>query len=274
MLQSKPARAHVIAGGYPPGAAAGHDHDYARLRLLQLLYDAEVKTNHGNDFTDVGRWLDQSRLLVTYVAGPYPDEEQTRVIRSWLADGGKWIGLHGTSGGKAARVQEGSRRRQMVKTAHHDTLGGFFLNHPPVRKFRVEVADREDALSRDLPPAFEVMDELYLIELQHPEDTRVLLTTELPADPSPSGFGFAYEKDSALQPDGRTRVLAYTREVGAGGVAYIALGHCHTPSTNSQPFVDASVDPEGKTPPLFRGPWESEAFEKLLRNAIEWGMGG
>ena len=30
-------RVHVIAGGYPPGALGGHDMDYARLRLLELL---------------------------------------------------------------------------------------------------------------------------------------------------------------------------------------------------------------------------------------------
>ncbi len=35
-------RAHVIAGGFPPGSAAGHDHDYARLRLLTLLAEATI----------------------------------------------------------------------------------------------------------------------------------------------------------------------------------------------------------------------------------------
>ena len=30
-------RVHLITGGFPPGSPAGHDMDYARLRLLQLL---------------------------------------------------------------------------------------------------------------------------------------------------------------------------------------------------------------------------------------------
>jgi hypothetical protein len=111
-----------------------------------------------------------------------------------------------------------------------------------------------------------------MIELQHPERTDVVLTTELAKDPSPPGFGFVYEKDTALQADGKTRVLGYTHEVGKGGVAYVALGHCHTPASSSQPFVDTSVDPEGKTPPILRGPWETEPFERLLANAIEWGL--
>jgi len=39
-----------------------------------------------------------------------------------------------------------------------------------------------------------------------------------------------------------------------------------------QPFVDASIDPEGKTPLSFRGSWETDAFQTLIRNGIEWGI--
>ena len=41
---------------------------------------------------------------------------------------------------------------------------------------------------------------------------------------------------------------------------------------HSQPFVDVSVHPEGKTPPTLRSSWENDHFERLLRNAIEWGL--
>jgi len=37
MAETKNGRAHLITGGFPPGSLAGHDHDYARLRLLGLL---------------------------------------------------------------------------------------------------------------------------------------------------------------------------------------------------------------------------------------------
>lgn len=268
-------RAHVIAGGFPPGAAAGHDHDFARLRLLEFLSEQEIPASTSNDFVDVERWLPISRVLVTYTAGPVADTQQAIAIRRWIEDGGRWIGLHGTSGGKAVRANEGEsdKRRRMAKLEHHETLGAFFLNHPPVRRFKVNVHDAGDTLTRGLPESFEVVDEPYMIEVVHPESSRILLTAELGPDASPPGFGFAYEKDTALMPDGKTRALGFTRDMGEGGVTYIALGHAHTPATNSQPFVDKSVDPEGKTPPVLRVTWEEPAFQTLLRNAITWGMG-
>jgi hypothetical protein len=161
----------------------------------------------------------------------------------------------------------------MVKTSHHVTLGSFFLNHPPLRQFRVNVSDQEHVLTQGLPASFEVIDELYLIELQEPSACRVLLTTELAKDLSPAGFGFVYDRDTALLPDGKTRVLGYMRELGQGGVAYLALGHCHSPTNNRQRVVDPSVHTLGESPRLFRGAWETEPFERLLRNGITWGIG-
>lgn len=266
-----PARAHLIVGGYPPGAAAGHDHDYARLRLLDLFAEQEIHASTANDFDDVEKWLPISDLLVTYTAGPYAARDQALAIRRWLEAGGRWLGLHGTSGGKAARIDGSGRRRQMVRLDHHEALGAFFLNHPPVRRFQVNVHASDDALTGGLPQTFEVIDEPYMVQVLDPATSRVLLTAELGPDNSPPGFGFEYEQDTALQPDGRTRVLGYTRELGKGGVTYIALGHAHTPSTNSQPFVDPSVHPEGKTPPVLRVTWETDAYLSLLRNSIAWG---
>ena len=154
--------------------------DFVRLRILGLLQqNSQVLTTSGNDFADIAKWLPGSRLMITYVAGPYPSDEQNYFIRNWLEAGGRWLALHGTSGGKAAPVGGKRYVRKMVKGSYHDTLGCFFLNHPPVRKFRVDVADREHALTQGLPASFDVMDELYLIELQDPANSHVLLTTLL-----------------------------------------------------------------------------------------------
>jgi hypothetical protein len=268
-----PIRAQLVAGGFPPGSSAGHDIDYARLRLLELLQDSgRVTAGVSDDFKDIEDWLPTSELLVTYVAGPYPDDAQAERIAEWLDRGGRWLALHGTSGGRAVPLPDGSPGRTMSRARHHEVLGAFFMNHPPIRKFCVDVRDRDHPLTRGLPASFDVMDELYLIELTAPGKSRILLTTsDLDVkDPAPRTFGFSYGEDTSVASDGRTRVLGYVRDHGAGAVAYFALGHCHTPSTNIQPFVDPSVDAAGTTPLNFRGPWETDAFERLLRNAVDW----
>src|SRR6516162_9780926 len=104
-MSNVPGQVHLIAGGYPPGTSAGHDMDYARVRLLNLLQDAAAaRATVSNDFADLERWLPASHFLVTYVAGPFPDEQQNRLLCEWLDAGGRWLALHGTSGGKAATV--------------------------------------------------------------------------------------------------------------------------------------------------------------------------
>jgi len=268
MTETKAGRAHLIAGGFPPGASAGHDHDYARLRLLGLLAEQDVAASVANDFADVEKWLPVSRLLITYVAGPYPDAAQCRAIQRWLEAGGRWLGLHGTSGGRAERV-EGSRQRRTVKTEHHALLGSYFLTHPPICKFRVDVSAGDTRLTRGLAPSFVVEDEPYFIELQDPASTHVLLTADYGPDATSPTIGTLYPSDTSLRGDGKTRVLGYTRSVGKGGVTYFALGHCHNPAIRAS----RTVDPTDTTPLTFRGSWEADAFVKLLRNAIAWGVG-
>ena len=268
MTRATSDRVHLITGGFPPGASAGHDHDYARLQLLELLAEQEVPASVANDFADVEKWLPVSRLLITYVAGPYPDAAQCRAIEGWLGEGGHWLGLHGTSGGRAERV-EGVRQRRTVKLDHHALLGSYFLTHPPICKIRVDVADGPARLTAGLPPSFDVEDEPYFIELQHPASTRILLSADYGAGAVSPTIGTLYPSDTSLLPDGKTRALGYTREVGKGAVAYFALGHCHNPAIRAA----RAVDPLDQSPITFRGSWEVDSFRALLRNTIAWGLG-
>ncbi|MGE0768210.1 MAG: ThuA domain-containing protein [Hyphomicrobiaceae bacterium] len=261
-------RAHLVAGGFPPGSSAGHDHDYARLRLLTLLSTRQVPASVANDFADIERWLPVSRLLITYVAGPYPNDEQCAGLEAWLHAGGHWLALHGTSGGRAERV-EGLTQRRTVRTGHHALLGAKFLTHPPACRFRVDVRDLEHPITRGLGPYFEVEDEPYFIELTDPASTQILLTANYGAAAQWPVVEKLYGNDASLQADGRNRVLGYTRRVGAGGVTYLALGHCHDPySRMGRTSATASEQPE-----VYRGPWESAAFIGLLNNAIAWTVG-
>ncbi len=268
MRETTSKRAHLITGGFPPGSSAGHDHDYARLSLLRLFAESEVAAFVANDFADIERWLPLCRFLVTYVAGPYPDAGECRAIRRWLEEGGRWLALHGTSGGRAVRV-EGLRQRRTVKSEHHALLGSFFLTHPPICTIRVEVKAPDHPLTRGLGGSFEVEDEPYFIELEDPGSTRILLTADYGESASSSAVGALYGKDTSLQPNGRTRVLGYSREVGKGAVAYCALGHCHNPAIRE----GRAMDPREGTLSSFRGSWEKGAFIAFLRNAVSWGVG-
>jgi len=257
--------AHLIAGGFPPGASAGHDHDHARLRLLELLAERDVQASVANDFADLEKWLPVSRLLITYVAGPYPGDSQCQALCAWLEAGGHWLALHGTSGGRAERV-EGMRQRRTVKTAHHALLGCRFLTHPPLCKFTVDVRDSAHPLTKGLANSFEIEDEPYFIELQDPGATRILLTADYGSAAISQSVVPLYGTDTSLQPDGKTRVLGYTRAIGKGGVTYFAFGHCHSPASRS----DRVPDPTDKQPATFRAPWANDAFASLLRNTISW----
>ena len=103
--------------------------------------------------------------------------------------------------------------------------------------------------------------------MQDPGSTQILLTADYGANGVSPIVGPLYGSDTSLQPDGRTRVIGYTRAVGKGGVAYFALGHCHNPAIRG----GRPADPMDTTPLTFRGSWESDAFITLLRNAIAWG---
>jgi uncharacterized protein len=271
-IMKQPSTVHLIVGGYPPGSPAAHDMDYARLRLLHELAGFDHRcTTVSTDYANLDRWLAPAGLLVTYVAGPVPSERDHADLRSWLQAGGRWLALHGTSGGKAARVErDGRPARMMVRQAHHDTLGGFFINHPPIRRFTVAVAAHP--LTAGLPGTFDAVDELYLVELRDPPNTHLLLTTELDQDPSPPGFGFVYEADTSALDARGTRALGFVHDVADGAVAYVALGHCHSPATNTQPFVDRTVTADGTTPLTFPGMWETPWFLQIVRNGIAWGL--
>jgi type 1 glutamine amidotransferase len=265
MPDTLPARAHVVTGGFPVGSPAGHDHDHARLRLLEVLADRGASASVGNDFADVAKYLPAARLLITYVAGPYPNAEQCAAMRDWMTAGGHWLALHGTSGGRAERV-EGMRQRRTVRTEHHDLLGCMFLTHPPACRFRVDVADTDHPATAGVAP-FEVVDEPYFIELRHPAETRVLLTADYGAAAVSDSVVPMYERDTSLGPDGRTRVLGYTRAIGRGAVTYFALGHCHSPASRPGRAGDGAPD-------RALGAWASAGFAALLRNTIAWGLAG
>ena len=118
----------------------------------------------------------------------------------------------------------------------------------------------DSPLARGLGMSFEVEDAPYFIELQDPGSTRILLSADYgPSAVSPA-IGTLYASDTSLQPDGRTRVLGYTREVGNGGVTYL-LSAIVTISPSAWPGPST---PRTRRRSPFRGSWETDAFIALL----------
>ena len=62
---------------------------------------------------------------------------------------------------------------------------------------------KDHPVTDGLPKQFTVRDELYMIELQDPEASRILLTTELTSDPSPPGFGLSMTITHRCNPTAR-----------------------------------------------------------------------
>ena len=140
-----------------------------------------------------------------------------------------------------------------------------FLTHPPACRFRVDVRHGEHPVTRGLGNSFEVEDEPYFIELQAPASAQILLTADYGTAGRWPVVETLYGSDTSLQSDGKTRVLGYTSRVGRGAVVYLALGHCHNPSTRTG--MNAAASGPAAT---FKGAWETDAFATLLRNAIAW----
>lgn len=281
--------AHLICGGFPAGSHAGHDVDLVRERLLRLLRGGGAAATVASDWRGAAAYLRAATLLVTYTAGPLPDAAETAALRDWLRAGGRWVALHGSSGGKAAKPRAGEGHdRRIEKLPYHDLLGCHFLNHPPHRRFSVHAA-QGDALTEGVPPEFSLVDEPYLVQLTDPAAARVFLTTRMTdKEARTPRFGFRYDAHPAVDgAGGSTLCLGYERREGAGGVVYIALGHAHSArlgqgrGAGAQPYVHRSANPDGKAfgpaghvRPLaeFEGGWALAPFQRLVSNAVQWGL--
>ena len=208
MREVQPGRVHLITGGYPPGALAQHDMDYARIRLLELLEERGVQATVGNDFTDIEKWLPGTSLMLTYTAGPFLSGDQNKLVRRWMEDGGRWFGLHGTSGGRAKRV-EGERRRMMVKSEHHDTLGE--LLHQPSADQEVQGGRVGGGESAYQGLAVFVHDHRRAVHDRDPAPERNGRGTVGGAGARSLGVRVHLRmRTLRLQADGKTRVLGYT----------------------------------------------------------------
>ncbi|MDX1650801.1 MAG: ThuA domain-containing protein [Myxococcota bacterium] len=237
----------VVGGRY-------HDFDYARLRLLELLAELpEVRVRVWPDYADVDA-IASCRFLVSYTCDVRPDPARQEGLARFVADGGRWLALHGTHAALDFTPEGVAAPDVMPRLVH--VLGSRFVAHPPIAPYRVEPSDPEHPLVAGVG-AFETDDELYLMELPEPEALVPLLETR-----------FAGEAPGFVVRDWRhadRHLVSYLRPYGRGAVLYNTLGHCRG-HHDMRPVMDWY-------PRVERGSWERPAFRELLRRGLRWARG-
>jgi type 1 glutamine amidotransferase len=227
-----------------------HDIDYARLQLLGLLGENErIRTRMAEDYRDIDV-IRASDFLVTYTVDVVPDEATALQLRDYVASGKRWFALHGTNSVLRYAKGRGWEAPRDAKT-FMETLGSQFVAHPPIAPFRVEVTQPGHPLVAGIEP-FDADDELYLSELHPPFE--VLLHTRW----SGEAKGFADRDWSSDEP----RPVMYVKQVGAGEVLYLTLGHARG-RYDMRPLMDEYTQVE-------RGSWKVPAFHELLRRGMRW----
>jgi len=228
---SKPLLANLVCGS----PARNHDYDFARRALLDALYAAgDIRTDVYNNY-DSAEALEAGDLLVSYTSQVPVAAAQCQALGRYLEGGGRWFAIHGSNS-----VRDNPHLPKI--------LGSRFIAHPPYMRYSVTVSVPDDPLMAGLDTTFEVEDELYVIE-QH-SDFQVLLETRWGGDAFSQSFAEA------------VRPLMYRNRVGAGGVLYLALGHCNRPFDVPRPGMPDAPDR--------RGPWSTPLYQELVRRGIDW----
>ena len=68
------------------------------------VVDRKLVGTCASDYSNLDKWLKHAHILISYSSGPIADEENTKVLQQWLENGGRMIGIHGTSGGYARKI--------------------------------------------------------------------------------------------------------------------------------------------------------------------------
>jgi type 1 glutamine amidotransferase len=232
-----------------------HDFDYARVELLQALGEYEqVRTRVFEDF-DCAAALARADLLVTYTCNVRPDAAQQRALVAFVARGGRWLALHGTSSALDPPDERGLFRAPRVLGEVATVLGNQFLAHPPIAPYTVEVTRPDHPLVAGIEP-FEVRDELYVLELHPPLE--VLLHTRF------TGPCRGFEEGDVL--DDEPRPVLYLRPHGDGCVCFFTLGHCR----GRFDVQDLGKDDLGRRD---LGSWTVPEYRTVLGRCLAWAVG-
>lgn len=243
-MATDPVNGYLVCGGLY------HDMDYARLELLKLLGEHErIRVRVAEDYRDSAA-IAAADFLVTYTCNVIPKPSEMAALRSFLAQGGRWLALHGTN--SVLRYLKGQGwEAPRTEPEFMDMLGSQFLAHPPLKPYRVEISDASHPLVAGIAP-FEVDDELYLSEYHGTQ--HALLHTDYRGEAP----GFV----AGSWPKPERHLVMYLHSHAGGEVLYCTLGHCRG-KYDMRPMI-----PE--YPTVERGSWKLPVYHELLRRSIRW----
>jgi type 1 glutamine amidotransferase len=222
MEQSTASRAMVIV----TGDDIHHDLITASLVFQQLGIEAGLATRRAmgtNRFVDPRPETAEADVYLFYTAGGQFSTEQQQALADAVTAGKGIVAVHGAN---IMGVVDGGL--DPAWAPHFATLGNRYLSHGPGHhegRHTIEIV-REHPVTAGVAD-FELFDEYYEFELA---DDRVEVLAQ------------------RHRADGEVIPVAYAREVGAGRVVYLALGH------------DLRA-------------WGEPPFRTLVRQALRWAAG-
>jgi hypothetical protein len=149
------------------------------------------------------------------VSGDVLDDAQKAALKSWLENGGGWVGIHGAGG-------DGSYVWQWYV---NDLVGAQFIGHPMGPQFqeaKLVVEDRSHPATAQLPESFVHDEEWYSFDQSvRGKGYRVLATVD-ESTYQPRLRFLGQEKDLRM---GADHPVVWSHCVGRGRTFYSALGH-------------------------------------------------
>lgn len=199
-MSMRPARRALILAG-----DTYHNPDDAFTGVGAALTREGMAVECTTDFARFHERLPALHLLVIHRDGmEYPHgleagpvrwmrPEQEEAIEQFVLNGGGFLALH--NAGWDYPWQGGYRR----------TLGGYYIGHPPVARFRVEVVNTTHPVTAGVA-SYEIEDEQHWLHWDFDRVTPLLVS-------------------QGLGNDGRQSVSGWAYEYGRGRVVYLPHGH-------------------------------------------------
>ena len=205
-----------------------YDHISARLlepySLFVVLRDGMIWPNGylgPNDY-EYSHVLENDRDWPKEQSEPWITEQQGAAIRGFVQAGGALYALHNSS------------HISLSSKEYREVMGGAYIDHPPLRPFKVSVVNKEHPITRGVQD-FIVNDEQHFVT--YDKDSKYIL---LQSENIDGLTDISEGKDL-----GSKAIAGWAYDFGKGRVVFTAIGH------------------------TLHAMWQPEYF-KLQKNAVQW----